>query len=505
MVSEDSAIFSMFFQEPPPPVVRPEPLQQQEVKVVVAVPATLDNPFTVDLEKAVKRTVEFLISKPRFPNPSTFPSMSSDDVLLEYVNRKKQTMNRETGQMKRCLDYFVPRIMKASSISKFEPFVATLDDEHKEVLKKLCKWWNAGKWEGVHLFYLWPFSECVRYGCNDPTDMSCSILEVHRRIIQLEEVLAKMTRYIHDVVAKKPAAALIPKKISEEAGLILTSGSGLFGAGRGFWNLNDKMLAARSLPEVGALNQSIKDSVDCVNYLRENRASAMSRSGIIAGDELLWGIRLLTLFVECKESLSNLSDKSAAMDVWGKIQSFDSDLKAVYISDLAPMLEYGDKLTQFCKTTFAVCKGYERFGNQHRVEFPKHISLAKLTTSGFQIVGPSGEGLVLGHMEVREQPVIIPFPLNSRGENVVETLSVRLEKFDAHILARDAKILDMLVALGINRDVRCDAIETMCSGSKEILRRFNKDSHKANLTFVLPPTASMTVAGYLPHEIYKNA
>ena len=66
-------------------------------------------------------------------------------------------------------------------------------------------------------------------------------------------------------------------------------------------------------------------------------------------------------------------------------------------------------------------------------------------------------------------------------------------------------LMDMLVALGINRNVRCAVIETMRSGSKEILRRFNDDSHKANLTFVLPPTASMTAAGYLPHEIYKNA
>ena len=477
---------------------KPEEPIPAPVPVPVEVPVKSHvTAFTVDKERALKKAREFMTSKSCVSKFKDFSMIPVDEYLPNYITRKKDAMNVRDSPVELCIKAFIPEVMKTSRTSNFELIIGALSDEdHKKTLANLRKYYLSG----MHISYPWPYSEEFVYSFDKLTVGKCSIFEVQRRIMALEALVAKLTKYTYEVMNKKPNVGSLSKPVVQKTGLVIASGSGLLGIGENFWALNDKMKTARASENFTSAMEAQPEFGNCVKYLMENRASAMTRTGLIAAGELAWGIPLLSFIVEARTLVWDLADKDSAVELWGRVQSFEEVRKKVRVSDLIPMIKYGETLTAYCKSLQEICKALKPIGNQNKIPFPVGIDMAVLNSSG-HIVGPSGEGLKYGHLEATAKPVIIPFPAIPKDISV-ETPDTIKEKFKAYFVGEAASIQSMLGVLEIEGG---PALQMMRLERDNIKRILNTDSHTANRTHVLPPTASlpMPLANYMPLKIYE--
>jgi hypothetical protein len=485
-------------------------VESVETKAEEPPPAPIETPskppptssFNVDMERAFRKARELITSKQCFSKFKDFSTIPVDQYLPNYISRKKEIMNVRDSPVELCIKAFIPEVVKTSRTSNFESIVSSLSDEdHKKTLASIRKWYLFG----MHSFYPWPYSEEFIYNFDKLIAGKCSIFEVQRRIMTLEELVAKLTKYIYEVMNKKPNVSHLSKPVVQKAGLVLASGSGLLGVGENFWTLNEKMKTVRASVDFASAMASQAEFGNNLKYLMENRASAMTRHGLIAAGELAWGIPFLAFFVEARDLVTKLSEKDYAVELWARIQRFEDARKKVHVADLLPMIKYGDTLTAYCKSLHEICKTLKSIGSQNKIEFPKGIDMVVLNNSG-QIVGPSGEGLKFGHLEAVTKPVIIPFPPNIAKDLAVENPVAIKEKFTAYYLGETKSVHDMLEVIGLDSgDEKIPiALQMMRIERENIIKILNTDSHSANRTHVLPPTASlpMPLANYMPLKIY---
>jgi hypothetical protein len=338
-----------------------------------------------------------------------FRKQNEGESIISYITDKKQCLNwASLSPIKKLIDCFLPNIIKHS---RYVKEILDFDPDHKKAIVGLREWHHVTNWKGtgMHTFYPYLFAEATKYGYDNEnlSAMECSVFETHRRILRLEQIIEKMTRYLHLVISKSATLHLISMKTQQAIRNILEAGSGMFGKGKDFWTQVSSIQALLKIPKFNNPNDSETDTVlqETINWLCQNRKVAFTRYYPV-GTDLQWGLPTLALCFHHRGLLENLAQESSAKAALKELTTDVNNRIKVYVEDLRPLVRYGGEITKYARYVLKTCEATQQAGIAVEIPLPKDFHICSLTPQGL-IIGPDGRGTRLGHMEVSG---IIPFP-----------------------------------------------------------------------------------------------
>ena len=475
-----------------------------------------ENPFTLNPRREELLKLFLVTTKPCWNTPLLpFRARASTEDLQHYMDERKAYHNRVAPKIANIMHLFIPGIMRRSDTAG-SLLLASLAPSHLDTLTKLFQWYKASGWKGLMALYPWNFLECTRYDFNFQDGMhlsihpSASILEAHRRVLELERACKDLTDYLCKSITKTEAIRMFPAQHLKLALASITAGAGLFGSGKDFWSPAPGNLQAveRLAQALGNMDVSSSMADDCF-WLHANRGIAFTRTYTVM-TELDWGIPLLSLCFKHQNTLSHLEseEKAAAM-----LRLFEEDAReriSLYIMDLEPLLLYGGRLTRYTQSLYDLCKTHFGIatkipGSKCKLTFPGNCKILNINPEG-KLIGPDGQPCNTGHFSLPEATLAdgdsrppLPFPLSCCD---IRPNEQRKNLADARIAKEERLLREMLTIVSGSAD-EPKTIAVMRKGLKNALRRFRDDSHEARLTSIFPPTASMPSASYLPEQLFK--
>jgi hypothetical protein len=498
-------------------------MQATETRAEFPVPSTAalptrtpENPFTLNSRREELLKLFLGTTKPCWNAPLLpFRAKGSTEDLQHYMDERKAYHNRVAPKIANIMHLFIPSIMRKSDTGS-SLLLASLAPTHLNTLNKLYQWYKASGWRGVMALYPWTFLECTRYdftfNFEEGTIIhpSASIIEAHRRVLELERVCSDLTDYLRKSFTKTEAIRMFPQQHLKLALAAITAGAGLYGTGKDFWSPapSNNQAVERLIQALGNTDVSSSMADDCI-WLHGNRDLAFTRTYTVM-TELDWGLPLLALFFKHQGNLAHLDEEQKAQ---GMLQVFEDDMReriGLYIMDLEPLLLYGGRLTRYTQSLYDLCKTHFATtakipGTKCKLTFPGNCKILSVNTEG-KLIGPDGQPTNTGHFSLPEATLAdgdsrppLPFPLSCCDISPNEQLK---ELADARIAKEERLLREMLTTVhGSTDEPRTVAV--MRRGLQNALRRFKDDSHQARLTCIFPPTASMPTASYMQEQLFK--
>jgi hypothetical protein len=342
--------------------------------IVTAIP---ENPFTLNTRREELLKL-FLGTSKACWNPPLLPfrARGSSEDLQHYMDERKAYHNRVAPKIANIIHLYIPAIMRKSD-SGSSLLLASLAPAHLNTLNKLYQWYKASGWKGVMALYPWNFLECTRYDFNfqDGIHPSASILEAHRRVLELERACHDLTDYLCKSITKTECIRMFPMQHLKLALACITAGAGLFGVGKDYWAPAPGNFVAveRITQALGNTDVSSSMADDAV-WLHRNRHVAFTRHYTVA-TELDWGMPLLTLCFKFQATLAHLDEEEKAQCM---LKLFNEDVReriGLYIMDLEPLLLYGGRLTRYAQNLHELCKTHSGIvakipGTKFKLTFP---------------------------------------------------------------------------------------------------------------------------------------
>ena len=382
-------------------------------------------------------------------------------------------------------------------------------------LAAIAQWFRAPNWTGLYSLYPFHNLETTDYNLHLPPDcqevpMHASVLEAHRRALELERACQDLTDYLCQSFAKTDCLHAFSEQHVRNARAALAAGGGLFGSGKDFWASPPPGLStglARISQRLDKASSGESSLADDAKWLREHRKSAFHRAYTVV-DELTWGMPLLTLCFRHQADLAHLDEEDKAQAMLKAFQNEQHERARLYAADLQPLLRYGGRLTRYVTSLYALAgEHYSTLnripGSKHRLSFPRHCKPLRLDKDG-HLVGAGGQLVVGGHVALPEPTLSegdarppLPFP-----EACCVDVDAPAVDCKARLDKEEIRLQDMLkIMLGSPDD--CSVVTAMRKAQGAITRRLRDDSHQARLTAPLPPTPSMPSAAYAPEQFLE--
>ena len=475
-----------------------------------------ENPFTLNSRREELLKLFLGTSKPCWNAPLLpFRAKGSAEDLQHYMDERKAYLNRVAPKIANIMHLFIPGIMRKSDTTG-SLLLASLSPSHLDTLGKLFQWYKASGWKGLMALYPWNFLECTRYDFNFQDGMhlsihpSASILEAHRRVLELERTCHDLTDYLCKSITKTEAIRMFPMQHLKLALTSIMAGAGLFGSGKEFWSPAPSNLQAidKLTKALGNVDVSSSMADDCL-WLHGNRDIAFTRTYTVM-TELDWGVPLLALCYKHQSMLTHLESEEKAVAM---LRLFEEDAReriSLYIMDLEPLLLYGGRLTRYTQSLYDLCKAHFGIaakipGSKCKLTFPGNCKILNINQEG-KLIGPDGQPTNTGHFSLPEATLAdgdsrppLPFPLSCCD---ILPNEQRKNLADSRIAKEERLLREMLTIVNGSPD-EPRTISVMHSGLQNALRRLKDDSHQARLTSIFPPTASMPSASYMPEQLFK--
>ena len=468
------------------------------------------NPFTLkdNREEQLKLTLRTTKACWNPPLPR-FRGKNDTEDLQQYVDKRKTYFNRLLPKIAGIMGLFMPEIMRRSDPEN-KLLLLELSQSHLVILQKLYKWHHEGSWKGMMALFPYPSLESSKYDFNlQQGHPSASVLEAHRRVLELERACHDLTDYLCQSMSKIEYMNGFTEKHLKFSIAAISAGGGLFGAGEAFWTPPpSNLIAMERLTKAYSGDVSCQMADDSL-WLHKNRPAAFTRTYAVP-TELCWGMPLLALLFKHQCTLAHLDEEDKALAMHTLFEEEVAERIKVYAMDMQHLLCYGSRLTRYVRDLYKLCNDhYETLGRipglKHRLSLPTNCRLLTINQEG-KMIAPNGQPSSLGHFALPEpspanqnrQP--LPFPdiyssLQTDEKLLGELVAARLDK-------ENALIRDMLMSLFGSED-DTNTITVMLRGRRNALRRMQEDSHQAKLTSILPPTASMPSALYEPEQLFK--
>ena len=484
----------------------------------------LENPFTLNTRREELLKLFLVTTRPSWNPPvPAFRARQGNEDLYHYVEARKAYYNRLPPKIANITHLFIPSIMRRSNSQHM--LLVSLAPSHLQILNHLFQWHHASGWKGMMALFPWPSMECTRYDFNLPNDEtafprngnqtsihpSASVLEAHRRAIELERVTHDLTEYLCRSMSKTDCMQGFPERHLKLAFTAISAGGGLFGSGKDFWTPAPCSLQATERLIACFGNANVASALtDATLWLNRNRQAAFTRVYTVA-TELDWGIPLLGLCFQQQATLAHLDEEGKAQGMLRTLEDELHERTNLYIKDLEPLLAYGGHLTLYVKELHALCMEHFSIlskipGNRHKLTFPSNCKLLSINHEG-KLIGPDGQPSSAGHFSLPEVSLAdgmnrppLPFP---EACCAIQHDAIGLQSLvEARHNKEERLLKGMLTSLFGNAD-ETNTISVMRRGYKNALKRLRDDSHQSRLTAVFPPTASMPSAEYQPDVLFK--
>ena len=484
----------------------------------IAPPVTaLDNPFTLNPRREDQLKYFLTKDKPCW-NPALppFRARQAAEDISHYFSDRKAYYNKPACMVCNVMHLFLPLTMRRSSLQQIgaHPSLARLT--HMPVLNKLFQWHHSPGWKGMMALYPYTLLECTIYdfdfsdGGVQYIHPCASVVEAHRRVIELERVCFDLTNYLSKSIAKTQRLNVLPREHVKLAFAAISAGGGLFGSGADFWTPASPTLMDR-LAKVLRNNDVASAITDDALWLQGNRAVAFTRHYTVV-TELDWGMPLLALCFNNQEMLAHLDEEHNATALLSILEGEVRERVDLYIKDLTSLLVYGGRLTRYVRALYALCSEHHEIMakmDKDRPPLPGNCKLLQLDSYG-RLIGPDSRPRVAGHLEL--PPVSLadgwtrpPLPFQESCCDLLPdpTLPTLAQQ---RLAAEDARIATMLSTLFGSANepnaVEPNAIAAFRRGHRNAVHRLEQDSHEGRLTAVLSPTASMPSAVYCPERLF---
>ena len=480
---------------------------------------TTENPFMLQgrreqMLKLFLRTERACWNAP----PAPFRARGPTEDLDHYAKQRKSYYNQPQPKIVNIINLFIPSVVRhnncgsASNPTSSNAFLAPLAPAHLETLNKIYQWHHAPAWKGLMALFPWTSMECIRYDFDfqDQIHPSASVLEAHRRALQLERVCHDLTDYLCRSMSKIEHMYGFTKQHLERCKAAITAGSGLFGWGSNFWEPAPKSLQA--VERITKVNDCCadEDMAKQVKWLQENRTAAFTRSYTVT-TELDWGVPMLALCFKHQAALAHLDESEKAEAMLKVFKDETNERIKLYIMDLEPLLLYGGRLTRYVADLYALCSTHFSIlgripGSKHVLSFPNNCKLLTVNSEG-QLIGRDGQPTPGGHLALPEASLSDgdsrpPFPFPEACCQLCPNEAELQRLTDDRRAKEERRLQDMLQSLFNSAD-DTKTVSVMRTGKHNALRRLREDSHQARLTVVFPPTASMPGAVYAPEQLFK--
>ena len=475
-----------------PDFLRPGPLLSPGRAVLHAKPQRLceapapEDLFTLAPDAASKAISAYLTSKDFFHAPRPFRAIQVGENALAYnKERRGELVKLRSDKLPWIIrTHLIPPVLRSKDyIQSPPPPLSALPAEHLQAVKDLIHWHQGARgWTGFWaLSPRPPILDCCRYGVPDQPDPCASILEIHRRIIELERALNALAMYIHEVAVKTKTIRQLSRNHITAAHGILSAGCGIWG--KGFWTCPPPDSAA--VQKLSLFEPPAKPLLEAPAGLRDLEHAYPLLS------ELDWGLPLLALY---RANPMDREDPAAFLAV---LRSDEEDRRRVYMEALKPRLLYGGLLSRYVQGAFDVAKAFESL-NEPGISFPRNCRLCAVNDKGF-MVGPDGSPIAAGHMQFAPgKAPPIPFPASCLA--VKPLPSMELAGVIAARRQKESAAIDgLLSSLGISSSVVVEARNRAIKTVDDALRT---DTHRDNRTDFLQPTASMMEAVHTPSMMY---
>jgi hypothetical protein len=435
------------------------------------------------------------------------PRESMEDALRREKKHLFNVLLKKTPVLGLINAVFPPLLNVKYALTKIQGEVGAT---HFATLKNIQEWSSLSDFRGG-LLSMFPLLNMTstNYGMKHLVDAAPSpalvadhkgsALEVHRRVLALEGVAARMVKYIAKVVQTSPSMASLSRQVQKNARCAIEGGGGLFGSGSEFWTAWHLDFLGAKLPD-SDLASAIPD---LVAWLRDNRVDAFNRRLAVPVD-LSWGVPTLAFLFSLLPQLQTLDVEESARRVWDAITERRGGIFRAYIEDLKPLAKYGGVLTEYVLELRKICVAVKSQARHAKVDPPSDMLIHTLSRSGC-IVGPDGNDLKLGVMDSQLAKGVVPFPdyctsIKPLPQAEIESMVDKVKR------SEDELLTGMLVkCMGVRYDAGSEPypIKLYRAATEEALARMRSDSHEQNKTSIYPPTASMLEAVLSPQEAYR--
>lgn len=291
---------------------------------------------------AVTKLCNFLVGKyGLYKTPKAIDGRREGESAEAYRERMRRQLNT-VPTVGKIMGLLLPPILQQSPKEKgglYTMFPAG----HVDVLVALQKMCS----KGVYSPSMTPDSQELSYGVDwvsgrEATRGQCFFLELWRRALKLEDALAKLLKFLLEIVECVAPSALnaVPPQTRGNVRALLASGAGLYGGGSAFWT-------PRPITCLVKLNEGGDPKVqETIKWLGDNRADAFTALSPFI-EELNVLLPTLAHVATLHEDLCRLDDLAAAQEVLRALGE-DRELRMrVYTSCCGWLVLYGGKLTWY--------------------------------------------------------------------------------------------------------------------------------------------------------------
>ena len=455
----------------------------------------VENPFSSKRDGVLH---DFLSSSGYYQAPAFRPISPGEDPAT-YWQERQRALNKPPRVLL-VAQSLLPPVLRHSHYTKTPHLlVGLLSEAHQKTLQRLLRFFKPADWHGCAALLPWNYPEATRY--HYAQEPAASHLECHRRALRLEAAVSSLVAYISAVVQKTSTLKRLSEKALAAAHAVVSSGSGLYGAGGGFWTPPPPSsgILSKLAPGSCILSKLAPHAGDLLYadllWLANHRQAAFACHYLVA-TELDWGAPLLGLVQSTPELLDLECEAKAA----AALRIFTEDRAqrlTVYAESLKPLAQYGGRLTAYLHRVYDLAVAFKPLGDEARCDFPDNCKPLKIDDDGYGL-GLDGRPSSLGHLQYSlagKAVPPIPFPPACAGLDPLPPDAIAT-------LAGQRMALEEARVLSLSKD-EPRAIGALRRGASNVRAMLSEDSHLKNLTHALPPTASMPEAVFDPEVVFK--
>ena len=302
-------------------------------------PLSKHQPFQLgDFVAAIK---SFLTCDAPYNHAIAPPERARDESTSDYIIRLRRTVNAPPKGFE-CIKKLIPSIIRYPG--QYSDVLSEGGASPiKDTILKLSQWFNSKLWSGFSALCPFPDMQDFRYGYQ--RGMSCSLLELSRRALNLEGALRRLSQYILEVTETATSLSVIPVAAQHSARLLSEFGVGLNGDGRGFYNPpTPKQAQVLKRLENGASSKS-EELRGFLQFLRSKREEAFTQLYVV-DSPLCWLLPTLAFLFDHRGLLADVRDPAKLEQLHAAVMEEWKERSHVYEQCTQPLAKYGGYLTR---------------------------------------------------------------------------------------------------------------------------------------------------------------
>lgn len=464
---------------------------------------TKENPFQLkDFREELKKFILCFDALP-WNTPSKYREIKEGEDASSYQTQKKSHENKPP-KIVNIFNHITPPIVRRSA---YKGHLLTVDfaQSHRDIISKIFSLIHCTGWEGIYVFLPWTNMICTRYAMDitKPMHPCLNFIEAHRRVLKMEEACTELLQYLSATVecTHKQLLLMSANNLRDAFHALISNADGGLGSGEGFWSSQGSAHAAEHIAKVSpSAVTSHSPFTENMEWLKNNRKESLTRHCPLL-TEFDWGMPLLGLLYSLLSPMGKLEDESEAQTVLATLMGFIDKRVYVYTRDIAPILLYGARLTQYTTDLQRLCHDFTCLGTKAGVPFTKAGRFYKLDRDG-RLLGSDGRVVSNGLNTTTtgiagSEKLLLPFPLeyiNIVPEPGLQDLS--------RIHAEEEMKLVTSMLDDLNLDQSAQILAYMQAGHARVKKLLVEDTFHFKFTRILPSSASMPDAWYDPSAVF---